>query len=221
MCGVNKSVSENSSNEIKKTSGAPIIKDWVSDCDEDETLEKVSESAYVQKPKQVDQPRKISQNPRNNILTKSGLVPISTARQSSSRAATSVSIVRPIKTVAPKTFVNVVKTRPNAFQKSHSPSRRPFYQQTALKNRNLNNKVNTVKANSVNTAKGKMVTSVVRDQGIDAVKSKACWVWRPKLKVLDHVSKNSGSYICLELKVYLINKGYADLMKMLELRGGY
>ncbi|GKF31380.1 hypothetical protein Tco_0101178 [Tanacetum coccineum] len=61
-----KSVSENSSNEIKKTSGAPIIEDWVSDCDEDETLEKVSESANVQKPKQADQPRKISQNPRNN-----------------------------------------------------------------------------------------------------------------------------------------------------------
>ncbi|GJY42751.1 hypothetical protein Tco_0430964 [Tanacetum coccineum] len=44
---VNKSVSENSSNEIKKTSGAPIIEDWVSDCDEDETLEKVSESTNV------------------------------------------------------------------------------------------------------------------------------------------------------------------------------
>ncbi|GJZ47667.1 ribonuclease H-like domain-containing protein [Tanacetum coccineum] len=34
---VNKSVSENSSNEIKKTSGAPIIEDWIFDCDEDET----------------------------------------------------------------------------------------------------------------------------------------------------------------------------------------
>ncbi|GJX02207.1 ribonuclease H-like domain-containing protein [Tanacetum coccineum] len=63
---VNKSVSENSSNEIKKTSGASIIEDWVSDCDEDETLEKVSKSANVQKLKQADQPRKISQNPRNN-----------------------------------------------------------------------------------------------------------------------------------------------------------
>ncbi|GJZ45292.1 putative ribonuclease H-like domain-containing protein [Tanacetum coccineum] len=130
------------------------------------------------------------------VLTKSGLVPISTARQSSSRAATSVSTVRPIKTATPRSFVNVAKTRSNAFQKLHSPSRRPFYQQTALKNRNLNNKVNTVKVNSVNTAKGKRVTSVVGEQGINAVKSKACWVWRPKIKVLDHVSKNNGSYIC-------------------------
>ncbi|GJS46649.1 hypothetical protein Tco_0596770 [Tanacetum coccineum] len=269
--------------DSEKTSGAPIIKDWVSDCDEDETLEKVSESVNVQKPKQADQPRKTSQNPRNNITNwntpmskklgvgfqftlkacfmcgsfnhlikdcdfpdkkmiqkhvlnnvKKGigqrkvrpvwnnamrtnhqnfsnsrskyssnsitppslaLVPISTAKQSSSRAATSISIVMPIKTVAPKPFVNVVKSRPNAFQKSHSPSRRSFYQHTALKNKNLNNRVNIVKVNYVNTAKGKSVISVIGEQGINVVKSKACWVWRPKIKVLDHVSKNNGSYI--------------------------
>ncbi|GJS65097.1 ribonuclease H-like domain-containing protein [Tanacetum coccineum] len=249
----------------------------------DETMEKVSKSANVQKPKQADQPRKVSQNTRNNstnwntpmskklgvgfqfilkacfvcgsfnhlikncdfhdkkmvqkpilnnvkkgtgqrevrpvwnnamrtndqnfsnsrrnfaptaVLTKSWLVPISTARQSSSRTAATVSTARPIKTVATKPFVNVAKSRPNAFQKSHSPSRRPFYQQTTLKNRNLNNKVNTVKVNSVNTAKGKRVTSDFGEQGFDVVKSKACWVWRPKLKVLDHVSKNSRSYMC-------------------------
>ncbi|GJT17689.1 ribonuclease H-like domain-containing protein [Tanacetum coccineum] len=318
---VNKSVSENYSNEIKKTSGAPIIEDWISDCDEDETLKKVLESANVQKPKQADQPRKISQNPRNNstnlntpmskklgvgfqftqkacfvygsfnhlikdcdfhdkkmvqklvlnnvkkgtgqrevrpgwnsamrtnhqnfsnsrrnfaptaVLTKSGLVPISTARQSSSRAAASVSTVRPIKTAAPKSFVNVAKTRPNAFQKLHSPSRRPFYQQTALKNRNLNNKVNTVKVNSVNTAKGKRVTSAVGEQGINAVKSKACWVWRPKIKVLDHVSKNNGSYICkqfdyvdptgLEFKVLVVyhtTNGHQFTMSNRQERIGY
>ncbi|GKA27693.1 ribonuclease H-like domain-containing protein [Tanacetum coccineum] len=241
---VQKNVSENSSNESKKTSGTPIIEDWVSDCDKDETLERVSESANVQKPKQADQPRKISQNPKNNstnwntpmsmklgvgfqftpkacfvcgsfnhlikdcdfhdkkmiqkpvlnnvkkgtgqrevrpvcnnamrtnyqnfsnsrrnfaptaVLTKSGIVPISTARQRCSKAAAPLSAARPIKTVAPKSFVNVAKTRSNAFQKLHSPSRRPFYQQTSLKNRNLNNKVNIVKVNSVNTAKGKRV----------------------------------------------------------------
>ncbi|GKB87624.1 hypothetical protein Tco_0959896 [Tanacetum coccineum] len=105
------------------------------------------------------------------VLTKSGLVPISTARQRCSKATTPLSAARPIKTAAPKPFVNVAKSRPNALQKSHSPSRRPFYQQTTLKNINLNNKVNTIKVNFV---KGKRVTSVVGEQGIDAVKSKAC-----------------------------------------------
>ncbi|GKA02621.1 hypothetical protein Tco_0675402 [Tanacetum coccineum] len=84
---VNKSVSESSSNEIKKTSGSPIIKDWVFDYDEDETLEKLQTA----------------------VLTKSGLVPISTARQNSSRTAATVSAARPIKTAAPKPFVNVAK----------------------------------------------------------------------------------------------------------------
>nr|GEU33833.1 putative reverse transcriptase domain-containing protein [Tanacetum cinerariifolium] len=118
----------------------------------------------------------------NSSLTKSGIVLIITARQSSSRAAAPVSAVRPINTAAPKPLVNVAKPRQNALQKSHSLSRRPFYQQTALKNRNLNNKVNTAKVKFVNTANGNRVTSAVRKQGINADKSSACWVWRPKIK---------------------------------------
>ncbi|GJW59908.1 putative ribonuclease H-like domain-containing protein [Tanacetum coccineum] len=252
---VNKSVCESSSNEIKKNPDALIIKEWVSDSDEDESEVMVSDNVQ-HKPEQAKQPRKISQNPRNNrtnwnekktqklgvgmvqkpvmknvqkgtgqrevrpvwnnairtnhqnfsnsrrnfaptaVLTKSGIVPISTARQRSSRAAAPLSAARPINTAAPKLFVNVAKTKPNVFQKAHSLSRRPFNQQTALNNRSLNNKVNTAKVNSVNTAKGKRVTSAVGEQGINAVKSSACWVWRPKRNIVDHTSKNSGSYIC-------------------------
>ncbi|GJS82756.1 ribonuclease H-like domain-containing protein [Tanacetum coccineum] len=136
---VNKNVSENSSHENMRNTGAPIIEDWVSDCDEDECEEMISDNVQHKsepKPEQAKQPRKINENPRNSrtnwnenktqklgvgfqctkkacfvnfaptaVLTKSGLVPISTARQSSSRAATSVSTVRPIKTTAPKSFV--------------------------------------------------------------------------------------------------------------------
>nr|GEU93077.1 putative ribonuclease H-like domain-containing protein [Tanacetum cinerariifolium] len=38
--------------------------------------------------------------------------------------------------------------------------------------------------------------SAVGKQGTNVVKSSTCWVWRPKTKVQDHVSKNNGSYIC-------------------------
>ncbi|GKD42901.1 ribonuclease H-like domain-containing protein [Tanacetum coccineum] len=170
----NKGVCKNSSNEIKKTTYAPIIEDWVSDCDEDESEVRILKSDNVQqKPNQANQPRKVSENPRRNfvptaVLTKCGKVSVSGARS--------------INNAEPKSFVNAAKTRPNAFQKSHSPSRRPFYQQTTLKNRNLNDKVNTSKINSVNTAKGNKVTSAVGEQGINDVKSSACWVWRPKIK---------------------------------------
>nr|GEW57696.1 retrotransposon protein, putative, Ty1-copia subclass [Tanacetum cinerariifolium] len=258
-----KSVCVDTLNDIKKAPDAPIIEDWVSDSDEDESKVMALKSDNVQhKPEKANQPRKVSQNPRTNrtnwneirtqklgvgfqftkkacfvcgsfshlikdydfhdkkmvqkpvlknmekgtgqrevrpvwnktmrinhqkfynskrnfapttVLTKSKIVPISTARQSSSRAATSVSVARPINTTAPKPLVNVAKPRQNALQKSHSLSRRPFYQQTTLKNRNLNNKVNTAKVNSVNTAKRNRVTSTVEKQGINDVKSSACW----------------------------------------------
>ncbi|GKB17798.1 ribonuclease H-like domain-containing protein [Tanacetum coccineum] len=103
---VNKGASENVSKEVKKTLDAPIIEDWVSDCDEDETV--VLESLNVQKPKQADQPRKEI---------------------------------------------------------------------------------------SVQNAIEKGMTSVVREQGINVVKSTTCWEWRPKIKEIDHVSKNIGSCI--------------------------
>ncbi|GJY78418.1 putative ribonuclease H-like domain-containing protein, partial [Tanacetum coccineum] len=102
----------------------------VSDCDEDECEEMVSDNVQHKsepKPEQVKLPRKINENPRNNrtnwnekktqklgvgrnfaptaVLTKSGIVPISTTRQRSSKAAAPLSAARPINTDAPKLFL--------------------------------------------------------------------------------------------------------------------
>nr|GEW31577.1 hypothetical protein [Tanacetum cinerariifolium] len=137
-----KSVCVDTSNDIKKAPDAPIIGDWVSDNDEDKNFAPTA------------------------VLTKSGIVPISTARQSSLRVAAPVNVARPINTVASKPLVNVAKPRQNALQTSHSLNRRPFYQQTAVKNRNLNNNVNTAKENSINTSKGNNVTSDIGNQGL-------------------------------------------------------
>ncbi|GJZ51190.1 retrovirus-related pol polyprotein from transposon TNT 1-94 [Tanacetum coccineum] len=157
--------------------GYGLKENKVSDCDEDEPEVRILKSDNVQqKPKQANQPRKVSENPRTNfvptaLLTKSGIV--------------SVSVGRPINTSAPKTFIN-----------------------------------------SVITAKGNRVTSAVGEQGINDVKSLACWVWRPKINVLDHVSKNSGSYISKQLDyvdpisrhkynsfIYLLSKPYTLSVK--------
>ncbi|GJS88169.1 putative ribonuclease H-like domain-containing protein [Tanacetum coccineum] len=251
---VNKSACENSSTKIKKTLDAPIIEDWVSDSDEDESEEIVTKKVQ-HKPEQDNKPRNVRQNPRYNsakrnemktqrlgvgfqfspkacfvcgsfshlikdcdfydkkvvqkpvlnnvqkgtgqmegrpvwnnslrtnhqnfsnsrrnftptvVLTKSGKVPIDTARQSSSRAAVPVSIAKPINTVAPKSFVNI---------------------------------------NSVNTAKTKQVKIAVGKQGINVVKPSASWVWRPKSNVIDHISKTNGSYICSSKGGRITGKG--------------
>ncbi|GKA65401.1 hypothetical protein Tco_0765108, partial [Tanacetum coccineum] len=126
------------------------------------------------------------------VLTKFGIVPNSAARQNSSRTSAPVSAARPINTATPKPFMNVARTRQNAFHKSHSTSRTPFNQQTTLKNRNLNDKVNTAKVNSVdtakvnsvNTTKGNKVTRAVGKQGIN--------VGNPQYALQDQGIFNSG-----------------------------
>ncbi|GJX56119.1 putative ribonuclease H-like domain-containing protein [Tanacetum coccineum] len=78
----------------------------------------------------------------------------------------SVNTVRPVNTVQPRTIVN------NA---------------GPMKN------VNTVKGTRVNIARPKAVLSAVKGNKGNAVKASACWVWRPKHKILDHVSRNNGA----------------------------
>ncbi|GJR44634.1 hypothetical protein Tco_1312737 [Tanacetum coccineum] len=52
-------------------------------------------------------------------------------------------------------------------------------------------KVNTVNGN-VTTTGPKVVVSDNKENEANAVKASACWVWRPKQKVLDHVSRHIG-----------------------------
>ncbi|GJU38689.1 ribonuclease H-like domain-containing protein [Tanacetum coccineum] len=72
----------------------------------------------------------------------------------------------------------------------------PFNKITAANNSNFTKKVNTVKGTKVNTARPKAVLSAVKGNKGNAIKASACWVWRPKHKVLDHVSKNKWFIQC-------------------------
>ncbi|GJT52938.1 putative ribonuclease H-like domain-containing protein [Tanacetum coccineum] len=129
------------------------------------------------------------------VLTRSGRVPVSTAKKSSLRATTSTSTFRPVNTATHTNRVNVSKLRTNAFHKSHSPIRRSFYKSTAPNTRISNEKVNTVRVNGVNTA-GQTAVSAVKGNGVTAVKASAGCVWRPKMTDLNNVSKdNSGSWV--------------------------
>ncbi|GJT52760.1 hypothetical protein Tco_0978917 [Tanacetum coccineum] len=129
------------------------------------------------------------------VLTRSGKVQVSTAKKSSLRATTSTSTFRPVNNATHTKRVNVSKLRTNAFHKSHSPIRRSFYKPTAPNTRILNEKVNTVRVNGVNTA-GQTIVSVVKGNGITAVKALVGCVWIPKMTDLNNVSKdNSGSWV--------------------------
>ncbi|GJR67578.1 retrovirus-related pol polyprotein from transposon TNT 1-94 [Tanacetum coccineum] len=59
--------------------------------------------------------------------------------------------------------------------------------------------VNIVRPKAVvNAARPKAVVNVVKGNNINAVKASACWVWKSKTKVLDHVSKHNSASITLE-----------------------
>ncbi|GJW62248.1 putative ribonuclease H-like domain-containing protein [Tanacetum coccineum] len=119
------------------------------------------------------------------VLMRSGLVSLTTTR--------------PVNTAQPRTTVNSARPMKNVFNKAHSTIRRPINNKIATKNRNFNHKVNT--------ASPKVVLNVVKGNHVNVVKASACWVWKPKTKVIDHVSKHNSVSITLMKFNYIDAQG--------------
>ncbi|GJV36301.1 hypothetical protein Tco_1408778 [Tanacetum coccineum] len=127
------------------------------------------------------------------VLTRTGKIPVSTARASGTNnvstarhnfnsQAVLTNAARKISTVKP--FVNKVRPK-TVFHKTHSPFRRPFNNTTALKTTFTKQKVNTAGVNSV---------SVIGQNRETVVKTSAGCNWRTKRYYWNRVSKyNSGS----------------------------
>ncbi|GJR68141.1 putative ribonuclease H-like domain-containing protein [Tanacetum coccineum] len=165
---------------------APIIEEWDTDSDNDS----------------VFRPKSDQTKPKFTKLILSNL-------KSSPRAATSISTARHVNTAAPKPKVNDALPTPYSYFKVHSPVRRAFNQTPAAKTNNFNEKVNNFRVNNVTTAGPKAVVSTAEGNRENAVKSSACWIWRPIGNVNDHTSKDSGPYM---LKIF----NYVDLQGRLK-----
>ncbi|GKF05325.1 putative ribonuclease H-like domain-containing protein, partial [Tanacetum coccineum] len=113
------------------------------------------------------------------VLTRSGLISLNTTR--------------PVNTVQPRTAMNNAGPIKNVINNAYSTARRSFNKITAANNNNFTKKVNTVKGTRVNTFRPKAVLSAVKGNKGNVVKASACWVWRAKHKVVDHVSRNNGA----------------------------
>nr|GEU74272.1 hypothetical protein [Tanacetum cinerariifolium] len=187
-------------------SSAHIIQDWEPDSEDENvfkpkevkktvkpSLEKIefvnARNTTVENENKVEKPRKFTA-----VLTKSRQVPVNAAKQSSHRAATSVSAARRVNTATSRPNENNALPTTYSYSKAHSPVKRPFNQKSAAKTNNFNEKVNTAKVNNVPSAGPKAVVSAVEGNGNNAVKSSAGWIWIPKGNLIDHVSKDSGSY---------------------------
>ncbi|GJT35658.1 putative ribonuclease H-like domain-containing protein [Tanacetum coccineum] len=115
------------------------------------------------------------------VLIKSGLVSINTAKQ--------------VNVAHTKTTVNAARPMSYLSKKAHSTVKRPIHKNTAFKKSNFNQRVNTVKDKNVNIVRPKAVVNDVKGNNVNVVKALACWVWKPKTKVLDHVLKHNSASI--------------------------
>ncbi|GKB84029.1 putative ribonuclease H-like domain-containing protein [Tanacetum coccineum] len=115
-----------------------------------------------------------------------GLVSINTARQNISKTAVLVNTARQVNTAHSKTTVNAARPMSYLSKTTHSTVKRPIHKNTTFKNSNINQRVNTVRDKNFNTARPKAVVNAVKGNNLNAVKASACWVWKPKHKVLDH-----------------------------------
>ncbi|GJW45840.1 hypothetical protein Tco_0077486 [Tanacetum coccineum] len=201
--------SEEVPKEVRKCNDAPIIEDWVLDSEEENVSQTKTEKKIVKpsiaKIEFVDcnYHQKQFQNQRmvkpiwNNaqgvnhknfakkthpcakknmvsraVLMKSGLVLVNTARQ--------------VNAAHSKTIVNAARPMSYLFKTTHSTVKRPIHKNTTFKNSNINQRVNIVRGKEVNTASPKAVVNAVKGNNFNASKASACWVWKPKTKVLDH-----------------------------------
>ncbi|GJT21227.1 hypothetical protein Tco_0891164 [Tanacetum coccineum] len=151
------------------------------------------------------------------VLMKSGLVSINNARQNFiNNLLVSVNTTRQVNTAHSKTTVNAARPMLYLSKTAHSTVKRPIHKNTGFKNINFNQRVYTVKDKNVNTVRPKAVVNVARPKAVvnavkgnnvNAVKALACWVWKPKTKVLDHVSKHNSASITLKKFDYVDTQG--------------
>ncbi|GJR21905.1 putative ribonuclease H-like domain-containing protein [Tanacetum coccineum] len=161
---------------------------------------------------------------QKHILMRSGLVLLTTARQ--------------VSNAQPKTIVNSARPMTNIFNKAHSTVRRPINNKTTTKNSNFNKRVNTVSGKNVNTARPKVVVNaarpkvvlnVVKENQVNVIKASACWVWKPKTKVINRVSKHNSASTILKRFDYIDAQGSSKhmtgnmsyLTDFEEIDGGY
>ncbi|GJR71317.1 putative ribonuclease H-like domain-containing protein [Tanacetum coccineum] len=138
---------------------------------------------------------------------------VSTARPVSTDRP-SVSTARPVCTAGPNVstdksvyaarpiYLRMDNVRPRA---SHSPIKRSYYPKTAFRPKDLKQDGKNFRVKNMTTAGTRAVVNTVKGK-MDTDLKKSRWVWRPKATYLDHVSKDSGSFMLKKFE-YVDPKG--------------
>ncbi|GJV52549.1 hypothetical protein Tco_1448290 [Tanacetum coccineum] len=213
---------------VRKNNGAPIIEDWVSDSEEEDMPQAKKEKKtvkssfakikFVKSKEQYDCDYHQRQFNNKKMVKpvwnytqrvnhqnfsrmthpspKRNMVPKAVLMRS---GLVSLTTARPVNTAQPRTIrVNTVSGK----------------------------NVNTARPKAVvNTARPKAVLNAVKGNQVNAVKASACWVWKPKTKVIDHVSKHNSASTILKRFDYIDAQGRSKVHVYLtdfeEINGGY
>ncbi|GKF03248.1 hypothetical protein Tco_0030171 [Tanacetum coccineum] len=138
--------------------------------------------------------------------------PVCTSRPSVSTArpvctaSPSVSTARPVYATRP-IYPRMDNVRPRG---SCSPIKRFYYTKPAFTAKDLKQDVKTFRVQNMTTAGIRAVVNTGKGK-LDTDLKNSRWVWRPKGNYLDHVSKNSGSFMLK--KVEAIQRSYYRIMQ--------
>ncbi|GJY94836.1 hypothetical protein Tco_0511197 [Tanacetum coccineum] len=148
------------------------------------------------------------------VLMKTGLKSVNTARPVNTvrsvntgrpfSTARSFNTVRPSYTAHPKSTIHCARPRTYFQNQAQSTVHRPFSKRTTFTKRCFNQKFDT----------GRPFRSTV-----NTVKASACWVWMPKNRVVDHVSKNISASVTLKRLDYIDAQGrFKSVMAWVPIR---
>nr|GEU80868.1 putative ribonuclease H-like domain-containing protein [Tanacetum cinerariifolium] len=169
------------------------ISETVTSVTKDEKDAPETSTACVDKPKEDSMSHLIKDNifhedrmakksvlPNNvgKVFARFGRILVSAAKP---KVAASTSAAKPVNTAGSKQSVHFLKSR-STFHKSHSPIRRYFYNTTTHLRGNSTERLNTAVSKAVSAIKRNRVTTV---------KTSTCYVWRPRVNDLDHISKEN------------------------------
>ncbi|GKD02799.1 ribonuclease H-like domain-containing protein, partial [Tanacetum coccineum] len=181
---------KNNGSYIRKNDDAPIIKDWVSDSDEKNVPQTKTDKKTV-KPSiakiEFVKPKQQEKTARKTI--KQNIVPKAVLMKS---GLVSINTARQnISKIA--VLVNTARQVNTAHSKPTVNAARPM-------------------GKEVNTSRSKVVVNAVKGYNVNVVKALACWVWKLKTKVLDHVSKYNRALITLKKFDYIDAQGRSKYM---------
>nr|GEV56432.1 hypothetical protein [Tanacetum cinerariifolium] len=194
--------------DVMKNFNPPLIEDWISYSKDEAKLKPKIEKKII-KPSfakiEFGKSKEQVKSPRKTTVIQ---VLVNAARQ--------------VSTAHQKSTVNVARQMSYLSKSAHSFVKRPIYKKTTFKNSNAPQKVNTVRSKTVNTARSKAIVNVVLGNRVNAVKASTCWVWKPKTKVIDHVSKHNSASITLKKFDYVNAQGNMSyLIDYEEIDRGY